>query len=305
MPFAGTVMLEHRPGTLIRVTGEDAFGFLQGQFTNELRQPPGSATYGLWLNQKGKILADSHVLRVSEQELLLFSAVSPAAVIRQRLEEYIVADDVTLADETAVTRGLLLGGAGSRAVIEQVLGEAPGSGRFLRSGEILAFTGRRLSGENFELIGPEKALTEIRQRILAQGATATSAVEIEFARITAGIPAVPADLGPGDLPGEGGLEDSALSYTKGCYLGQEVMARLKNLGQVRRRLHVLRGRGPAPASLAALYQGEKKVGEVRSVAPHGEEFVALAMLSLINFNPEAGLSVVPGGPVVATLDRHA
>jgi len=72
---------------------------------------------------KGKILADSHVLRVSEKEFLITSAASPAAVIRQRLEEYIVADDVTLADETASTRGLLLGGAGSNEVIKQVLAD--------------------------------------------------------------------------------------------------------------------------------------------------------------------------------------
>ena len=56
--------LKYRPNTLIRVTGADAFTFLQGQFTKEFRQPPGSATYGLWLNQKGKVLADSQVLEV-------------------------------------------------------------------------------------------------------------------------------------------------------------------------------------------------------------------------------------------------
>src|SRR5882757_371348 len=98
--ISGKVTLfDYRPETLLRVTGEDAFGFLQGQFTNELRQPPGNATYGLWLNQKGKILADSHVLRVAEKEFLIASVAAPVAVIRQRLEDYIVADDVVLTDE--------------------------------------------------------------------------------------------------------------------------------------------------------------------------------------------------------------
>lgn len=128
--------------------------------------------------------------------------------------------------------------------------------------------------------------------------------ELEFARISAGIPVVPVDLGSGDLPNEGGLEDSALSYTKGCYLGQEVMARLKNLGQVRRRIQVVRGRGPVPIARMALYQGEKKVGEVRSVASRGEAFVAMVMLSLINLNPAERLSLAPGGPADITLDRH-
>jgi folate-binding protein YgfZ len=304
MISSAATLFDYRPGTQLRVTGEDAFGFLQGQFTNDLRQPPGRATYGLWLNQKGKILADSHVLRMGEKEFLMTSAHSPVAVIRQRLEDYIVADDVVLTDETATAQGLLLSGPGSATIVRHLLGEVPAPGRFGRQGEILAYGGRRLPGESFELLGPERAITEIRRQFVAQGAIEAAAAEIEFARISAGIPSVPTDLGLGDLPNEGGLEDSALSYTKGCYLGQEVMARLKNLGQVRRRLHVVRGRGAAPASLAALFQREKKAGELRSVASRGEEFVALAMLSLINFNPDAGLSFVPGGPTVVTADRH-
>ncbi len=304
MISAKTVLFDYSPGTLLRVTGEDAFGFLQGQFTNELRQATGSVTYGLWLNQKGKILADSQVLRISAQEFLIASEISPVAVIRQRLEDYIVADDVVLADETATTQGLLLGGAQSGALIKQLLGAAPAPGRFLCQNEILVYAGRRLPGESFELLGPGKAMAEIRRQLVAQGATEASAAEIEFARIAAGIPSVPADLGPGDLPNEGGLEDSALSYTKGCYLGQEVMARLKNLGQVRRRLQVVRGPGAAPAAAAALFQGDKKVGELRSVAQRNNEFVAWAMLSLLNLDAARGISLSPAGPADITVDRH-
>ncbi len=304
MISADATLFDYRPGTLLRVTGEDAFGFLQGQFTNELRQAAGSATYGLWLNQKGKILADSRVLRIAEKELLIASEVSSVAVIRSRLEDYIVADDVVLTDETATTQGRLLGGTQSGAIIKQLLGAAPAPGRFVRKDEILVYGGRRLPGESFELLGPGKAMAEIRRQLVAQGATEASAAEIEFARIAAGIPSVPTDLGPGDLPNEGALEESALSYTKGCYLGQEVMARLKNLGQVRRRLHVVHGRGAPPAAPAALFQGEKKVGELRSVARRKDEYVAWAMLSLINFDPAHGISLEPAGPADITVDHH-
>ncbi len=297
-------LFSHRPGALLRVTGDDASGFLQGQFTTELRRPPGSATYGLWLNQKGKILADSHVLRLAENEFLVTSVASTAAIIRQRLEEYIVADDVSLTDETATVHGLLLGGHGGGEVIKQLMGDVPAPGQFVRSKGILIYHGRRLPGENFEILGPEGALAEVRRQLLRQGALEAGAAELEFTRISAGIPVVPVDLGSGDLPGEGGLEDSAISYTKGCYLGQEVMARLKNLGQVRRRLLVVRGHGPVPIAQMALYQGEKKVGEIRSAAGRGEAFVALAMLSLINLNPAERLSLAPGGPADITLDRH-
>ena len=294
----------YRPAALLRVTGEDAFGFLQGQFTNDLRPPSGSATYGLWLNQKGKVLADSVVIRLAENEFLLVSGNSPAAIIRQRLEEYIVADDVVLADETATAHGLVLGGPDVGGVVGNLLGEAPGAGRFIGSGGTVVFGGRRAPGVIYEIVGPENTLAEFRRQILASGGEEVGAAEMEFTRISAGIPAVPADVGPGDLPNEGGLEDTALSSTKGCYLGQEVMARLKNLGQVRRRLHPVRGRGPVPAARAALYQGDKKVGEVRSVARQGDAHVALAMLSLVTLDPLAGLSLEPSGAASMTIDRH-
>lgn len=295
---------KYRPGSLFRVTGEDAFTFLQGQFTNELRQPSGSATYGLWLNQKGKVLADSHVLRISENEFLICSEFSPAAIIRQRLEEYIVADDVVLTDETATSHALTLWGAGGKETISRLLAEAPAAGRFVGSQDLIVFRGRRLPGDSWEIFGSEKTVTEFRGKLLASGAVESSPTEMEFARISAGIPVVPADVGPGDLPNEAGLEDGAISYTKGCYLGQEVMARLKNLGQVRRRLQVVRGRGVSPVPLAALYQAEKKVGEIRTVGAQADGFVALAMLSLINLTPTAGLSLEPTGPAVMTLDTH-
>lgn len=296
--------LKYSPSALIRVTGEDAFTFLQGQFTNELRQPPGSATYGLWLNQKGKVLADSQVLRISENEFLICSEFSPATIIRQRLEDYIVADDVVLADETATSHALALWGAGSKEAISRLLGEAPVPGRFVRARDLVAFCGRRLPVDSWEVFGPAKKIAEFHGQLLAGGTMETGPAELEYGRILAGIPSVPADIGPGDLPNEGGLEEVAISYTKGCYLGQEVMARLKNLGQVRRRLQVVRGRGVPPAPLAALYQGEKKVGEIRSVGTRAGEFVALAMMSLINLTPTDGISLEPAGPVVMTLDPH-
>ena len=90
---------------------------------------------------------------------------------------------------------------------------------------------------------------------------------MERDRIAAGIPAVPQDVGPGDLPNEGGLEDAAISTTKGCYLGQEIMARLKTRGRLRRRLTRVRGTGSVPALPAVLWQAGRKAGELRSAAP--------------------------------------
>jgi tRNA-modifying protein YgfZ len=283
----------YRPSTLLSVTGDDAAAFLQGQFTNELRQPAGAAVYGLWLNQKGKVLADSHVLRLSENEFKVASIASAVTVIQPRLEQYVIADDVSLTDETAQAHGLAVVGPRSGELIRQACGGVPRPGQFLQSDGWLVFAGRRTREENFEMIGLEKIIVEVKQKLLGLGGLAATAAEMESARILDGIPSVPPDLGPGDLPGEGGLEDEAISYTKGCYLGQEVMARLKNLGQVRRRLHVIQGPGRPPAELAPLYQGEQMVGQIRSSAVQGNEFAAMAMLSLVNLRPGDGLSLMP------------
>lgn len=279
--------------TLIRVTGDDAFSFLQGQFTNELRAAPGSVTYGLWLNQKGKVLADSHILRLAENEFLLVSATSPAATLLERLEAYIIADDVVLADETGVARGITLWGDGCGEILKGVAGEIPESGKFSHRDGAWIFAGRGVAGENYEIIGPDTILVGWQQLLLAQGSVDATAGEWELARISSGIPAIPQEIGPTDLPNEAGLEVTAISYTKGCYLGQEVMARLKNLGQVRRHLRRVHGAGAVPGKGALLFQAERKVGEIRSAVSAGEGFVGLAMLTRMGLDESAGFTVEP------------
>lgn len=295
---------QHQPKAILRVTGEDAFSFLQGQFSNDLRPPTGSATYGLWLNQKGKVVADSVVLRLAEKEFLVTSPHSPAGVIMQRLQEYIVADDVALVDETAEAGGLIIGGAGSGEIVRHLSEIVPGRAQFVRKGPAVIFHGYRLPAENYELIGPHDILNDWRDQLTARGLVDGGFESMEHDRIAAGIPAVPVDIGPSDLPNEGGLEISAVSFTKGCFLGQEVMARLKNLGQVRRRLQVVRGAGAQPRPSSALYQGANKIGELRSVARAGDGFIALAMLAQLNLNRAAGLSLAADGPAEIQLRAH-
>ena len=107
------------------------------------------------------------------------------------------------------------------------------------------------------------------------------------------------------MPNEGGLEADAISYTKGCYLGQEVMARLKSMGQVRRRLLRVRGRGEISGQLPLpLFVGARQVGELRSAVPDGAgEFIGLAMLSLLHLGTGGALATAPGAaPTVHLVD---
>ena len=272
-----------KPGCWLRVSGPDAATFLQGQFTNDLRGlSPGSARYGLWLSVKGKVLADSFVVRgASEEEFWIGSYFSSATTIRERLESHIIADDVTVEDLTAEWAAV--------SVWDATGHETGPAGGF-------RFSGRRTRAENFELVFPAAARERIQT--LCAFARELSWAGVERGRIAAGIPAIPADIGPGDLPNEGGLESDAISFTKGCYLGQEVMARLKTMGQVRRKL--LRVRGDAetiPALPARLFDRSRPVGELRSAVHDGAGgWIGLAMLSLLHFKADLPLSVAPDGP---------
>ncbi|MSU66815.1 MAG: folate-binding protein [Opitutus sp.] len=282
-----------KPVAWLRIHGEDAANFLQGQFSNDLRLlERASAVYGLWLNVKGKVLADSFVLRGGgPNEYWIGSYFSPAAVIRERLEAFVIADDVAIEDATAEWVGV------------SILGEGTGARLAARPPGGFAFPGRRTKAENVEWIFPAAAFEAVSQQF--SGATERSAGEMERDRILAGIPAVPVDVGPADLPNEAGLEGDAISYTKGCYLGQEVMARLKAMGQVRRRLLRVTGRGgEIPVLPARLFAGGRAVGELRSAVADGVGgYVGLAMVSLVYVTAGAALTLAADAPATVHVEH--
>ncbi len=266
---------------VLRVRGPDANTYLQGQFTQELRLADGAVAYGLWLDQKGRVQADSHVFRQADNDYLVISFSLPAAQLLARLQACLIADEVELEDQTGDWAGVLLWGEGAAGM------KAPAGGLVLPS--------RRAGMNSVQWLVPVGRSDDAAAALKKVSAIERDRPAAELVRLRAGVPAVPVDLGPRDLPNEGGIEDIAISYTKGCYLGQEVMARLKNLGSVRRRLHLVQGVGSQPAPGTGLYQGERKVGETRSAAADGKKFLALAMVSLVNLDPAAGLSLAPGG----------
>ena len=127
------------------------------------------------------------------------------------------------------------------------------------------------------------------------------------ARIAAGVPAIPGEFGPGDLPQEAGLETVAISFTKGCYLGQEIMARLHAMGQVRRRLMRMAGEGPAPAAGAVLSHAVdgKRAGELRAAVDDGRGgWIGLAMVNLLGLAGSEPLELEAGPPAGVRRRAH-
>ncbi len=285
-----------QPACWLRVSGEDAANFLQGQFTNELRGLTSSASggvYGLWLTLKGKVLADSFVVRgTGVNEFWIGSYFSPAAAIRARLEGHIIADDVVIEDQTNDWRGISVMGRDASLFAD----------RMRRAGG-LVFPGRRNRAGSLEWLFPNASAEVGIAADLAGVAPQVDAEFMERRRIADRIPAIPADVGPGDLPNEAELEVDAISYTKGCYLGQEIMARLKSMGQVRRRLLRVKGiGGTSPALPAAVFAGSRQIGELRSAVSDGAGgWIGLAMVSLLHLTPGLALAFTPNGPAALTL----
>jgi folate-binding protein YgfZ len=264
------VIFPYHPACVLRASGADAPDFLQGQFTNDLRDISSrKSVYGLWLDRKGRVIADSHVLKSADgADFWIVSVSSPAPTVARRLEDFIVADDVTIEDATSSWLGVSLIGAGV------------GTWCAAESRPGLVFPGRRGGLESREWIFRSTDADLVKAMI--SGAREISVEEVERMRIASGVPLVPVDIGPADLPNEGGLESAAISYSKGCYLGQEVMARLQSRGRVRRALVRVAGSGTPPPVPAALWRADRREGELRSVAPDadGRGFAGLALVSV-------------------------
>ena len=224
----------------IQVSGEDARDYLQSQFSQDIREiKPGDSAYGLFLSLKGKVRADGFVYGLQNDEFAVVSYHCPLEELADLLEENVIADDVEFQ---------LVQAGGSYIIKEREKPERPEG--------TLVFPGRWMKAEHWDVILPknEKTLENCR-----------SAQELEQIRLQDGVIAVPQDIGPEELPQEGGLEEVAVSFNKGCFLGQEVMARLKAMGKVQRRIYQVQGDGVVPTSGEKILCGGAEAGELRSV----------------------------------------
>ncbi len=319
-----------RPAAVLRATGPDAFAFLQSQFSNDLEVPgvEQPVTYGLWLDHKGKIQADSFVIQKAKEDFLLMSYDCPAAILKGHLEAHLIADEVELRDETAafgllhtwpeIVQAVFPKFRRGTSLTEQAkVPDAPKAtfADFQAHMESLAdpatcdfWMGRRPQGQlAWDYLAAPAELAKLIHELTESGAEAAGTDHLHTARILAGIPSVPQDAGPGDLPQEAGLARDGVSFDKGCFLGQEVMSRLHTQGHVNRGLwHVgwdVKTTRPADESPVPLYIGADTVGELRSRVITEEGGVGLAMLKKRAVLGNPMLSLTPNGPKVVRLMR--
>jgi folate-binding protein YgfZ len=278
----------------IAVTGSDRVRWLNGMATNNVRDlAPGHGVYAFLLNAQGRIQADLYIFQRGAS-LLVDTERRQREKVLQLFDRYIIADDVEIADVSDTLTPLGLTGPESRHVLERVGIAVPNLAplqfadvawqhalqhktvTLLRSGEE--------ARESWQLwIAPEHS-GELWGELLKAGARPTGTTALNLFRISRGIPQFGVDIRERDLPQETG-QTRALNFTKGCYLGQEIVERIRSRGAVHRQFtaFVVEGTLPEPgAKILAVEKDEKEVGEITSSAilplPGGDRPVALGYL---------------------------
>ncbi len=256
-------LLERERG-LIAVTGADAAEYLQGQLTNDVEAlAPGEGQYAALLDRKGHMQSDMRVLRPAVEEILVETEPgAPHAAALRHLTMYSVGRDVAVAevsDERAVVS--LLGPrsaeiAGTPPLAEQALAPTRIDGI-----ECLA-VGTRFG---IDLICAAADAERLAAALREAGAADVSPEAVELLRIEAGVPRFGAEMGTETMPAEAGIVERAVSFTKGCYIGQETVARLHYKGRPNRHLRGLR-LSAAAAPGTPLLLGEKEVGRLGGAA---------------------------------------
>jgi folate-binding protein YgfZ len=271
----------------IAVAGGDRVRWLNGMVTNNVRDLAANhGVYAFLLNAQGRIQGDIYAFQRGES-LLVDSEQAQRDKILQLFDRYIIADDVEIADIGDKLAAIGLTGPESRQVLESAgiavpelaylqFVDVPWRGKnvtLLRSGEE--------ARESWQLwIAPEH-FSELWSVLVQAGARPTGSAALNLFRISRGIPQFGVDIRDRDLPQETG-QGRALNFTKGCYLGQEIVERIRSRGAVHRQFGAFAVEGALPEAGAKIVAEEKEVGEVTSSAvlpfPDGDRPVALGYL---------------------------
>jgi folate-binding protein YgfZ len=270
---------------LLALAGEDRVAFLQGLISNDARRlSPSRALYALLLTPQGKFLFD--LILAAQGERILIEGERPRlSDLMKRLSLYKLRSKVALADAGTAWASYSLFGA--EALSKLGLGPEPGAAKILTDG--IVFTDPRLPA-----LGARAFLkAESAEGILTErGFTAAAPETYRALRLSLGVPENSGDLIPEkSIPLECGMDElNAVDWDKGCYMGQELTARTRYRGLVRKRLFPVKIEGTPPAPGAALKLGETEAGELRVTSADGGVGLALLRLEHLDAAMREGLS---------------
>lgn len=281
---AGAGLADLADRTLIEVTGGDRITFINAFCTNDVKRlAEGQGCEAFILNPQGKTIGHAFVFHRGGS-LLIDGAAGQSQALIKHWDKYVISEDVAFRDLSTGETDMLLAGQLAAEVLEK-LGLPPLTGVACALGEI---AGRPVVIKQVDYAGPMSFLiqtardsaAEIASALTAAGAVPCNSAAVEMARIERGTPLFGREISEDNLPQEIGRDAQAISFKKGCYLGQETVARIDALGHVNRLLVGLKLAGPTPAVGAAVLAAEKEVGRITSVAqsPKLEGSLALALV---------------------------
>jgi tRNA-modifying protein YgfZ len=281
----------------IAVAGGDRRTYLHAMLTNDIESlAAGSGCYAAYLTQQGRMIADMRVLELGDLVLLdLDEEVAPAVL--QKLDQFVFSEDVQLGDLGAAFSKLSIAGPSAARIVAATLAADAGSDEASLAGWAefrnarLSFRGRMvlvaashdLGGAGFDLYLERADAAALWSALVEAGAVPGDDETADLLRIESGRPVFGVDMDADTIPLEAGIEGRAISFTKGCYPGQEVVIRVLHRGQgrVARKIVALRVDGttvPGPGDAARAV--EREAGRITSAAwsPRANGVIALAML---------------------------
>lgn len=298
----------------VQLTGADRRSYLQGLLTNDIEAlQPGTGCYAAMLTAQGRMITDMRVLELGDA-LLLEVPASVTTSVRDHLDRFVFSEDVQVSDVTPLRATVGLYGPEAIDVLQRarVEGGAPArpfdSTRVRLAGvDAILVNSDEIGVEGFDfLVGPA-AVPAIRQALLGAGAVAADAEDVEIVRVESGHPRFGVDMDADTIPLEAGIEGRAISRTKGCYVGQEVIVRVQDRGhgRVARRLVGLSlpASAPVPAAGSVVTADGKDVGRVTSAvsSPALARPIALAYVHRDLVSSGTPVSVAGSGEATVAL----
>lgn len=273
----------------IVLSGRDRVSFLHALLTNDIAAlRPGTGCYAAYLTPQGRMIADMRVIEVGDR-VLLDLVPSVAASLTERLNKLIFSEDVQVGDVTADLAEFGVHGPGAVEVLAEAVSvsaaesrELPQYGNLRKTfgnAEVIVVRDDYLGEPGFDMSVARAEAERLQAKIAAAGALEIGASTAEILRVEAGRPLFGVDMNTETIPLEAGIEDRAISFTKGCYVGQEVIIRVlhRGHGRIARKLVGLVMRGAeVPAAKDPILAGEQRIGEVTS-AVHSPALGAIAL----------------------------
>jgi folate-binding protein YgfZ len=302
----GAVAIDRSQRGRWRLSGGKAAETLTGLVTNDvLALGPGHGQFAAMLTPKGKIIADITIYR-TEDALLVDVPSRAAAGFADTIKKYVNPRVTPYADETATMSDVGAYGVRAAHIVGQAVGvpaeslmALPAHGSVVAD-SLLVVRVPTLGLDGFAVLVPSTDREAIWQRLLAAGAVAGSTGVWDVARVENGSPEWGVDIDETTIPQEAGFDElGAISYTKGCYTGQETVARIHFRGHVNRHLRGLRMANDAPPAATLVDASGKPVGDVRSTVRSPR--LGPIALAMVRREIEVGATILAGDmPVTVT-----